>query len=59
MEWPMIYRGLSGTVLGAAIGRHNSLGPGVLESIYEHALALEPNVKRVLYQWQIHSANKS
>lgn len=37
----MLYRELSGTIIGAAIEVHREIGPGLLESIYEHCLARE------------------
>ena len=37
----LIYRELSGKVLGAAFMVHNVLGPGLLESVYEEALCYE------------------
>lgn len=37
----MFYRELSGRIIGAAIEVHRELGPGLLESIYEHCLARE------------------
>ena len=37
----MTYRELSGEIIGAAIEVHRELGPGLLESIYEHCLAKE------------------
>jgi len=37
----LIYRELSGKVLGAAFTVHNVLGPGLLESAYESAICVE------------------
>ena len=39
----LIYRELSGKVLGAAFTVHNVLGPGLLESAYEGAICVELN----------------
>jgi GxxExxY protein len=41
MEAGMLYEELSGTIIGAAMEVHNLLGSGFLESVYEHAPALE------------------
>ncbi|MCB9182590.1 MAG: GxxExxY protein [Flavobacteriales bacterium] len=37
----MLYRELSGAIIGAAIEVHRELGPGLLESVYEYCLARE------------------
>lgn len=41
MAWVGTYDELSGLIIGAAIEVHRELGPGLLESIYEHCLELE------------------
>ena len=48
-------RGLvvSQVVIGAAIDVHRELGPGLLESIYEEALAWELQVRRVRIERQV------
>lgn len=48
--------GLTGTIIGAAIQVHRTLGPGFLESIYERALCVEFETQRpvsVLYRGQV------
>ncbi len=37
----MLYRELSGAIIGAAIEVHRELGPGLLESVYEFCIARE------------------
>jgi GxxExxY protein len=49
----MLYEELSGAVIGAAMEVHRSLGPGFLESVYEHALALELTERRVPFKRQM------
>jgi GxxExxY protein len=43
----MLYEELSGTILGAAMEVHKQLGAGFLESVYEHAPALEPAGRKI------------
>jgi GxxExxY protein len=44
---------LTGQVIGAAIEVHKSLGPGLLESVYEACLCMELDFRSVPYQRQI------
>lgn len=44
---------LSGRVIGAAIEVHRHLGPGFLESVYEHALALELEQDGIEFRRQV------
>ncbi len=39
-------------IIGAAIEVHRTLGPGLLESIYESALCLEFNLRSIKYERQ-------
>ncbi len=39
-------------VIGAAIEVHRVLGPGLLESVYEHALAIELELKAIPFERQ-------
>ncbi len=43
---------LTGQIIGAAIEVHRHLGPGLLETAYEHALAYEFDLRKVPYERQ-------
>ena len=43
---------LTGEVIGAAIEVHKTLGPGLLESVYEKCLCKELELKRIPYENQ-------
>lgn len=43
---------LTGSVIGAAIEVHKTLGPGLLESVYEECLCRELEVKGIPYERQ-------
>lgn len=49
-EYP--YKEITEGIIGAAIEVHTALGPGLLESIYEEALAYEFNLRKVRYERQ-------
>jgi GxxExxY protein len=44
---------LSHAVVGAAIEVHRQLGPGLLESVYEAALALELSIRNISVERQV------
>lgn len=44
---------LTEQIIGAAIEVHRVLGPGLLESIYEQALAVELGLRGIAYQRQV------
>lgn len=44
---------LSGNIIGAAIEVHRTLGPGLLESIYEEALCHELDLQGIHFQRQV------
>ena len=44
---------LTQEILGAAIEVHRVLGPGLLESAYEHALCHELNLRNIAFQSQV------
>lgn len=44
---------LTQKIIGAAIEVHRTLGPGLLESIYEEALCHEFDLRRIRYQRQV------
>jgi len=43
---------LTGKVIGAAIEAHKSLGPGLLESIYEECLCIELRLRKIPFERQ-------
>jgi GxxExxY protein len=43
---------LTQKIIGCAIGVHRQLGPGLLESTYEAALAIEMEAAGLHFQWQ-------
>jgi GxxExxY protein len=43
---------LTGSVIGAAIEVHKTLGPGLLESIYEECLCRELELREISYERQ-------
>jgi GxxExxY protein len=45
---------LTEKIIGAAIEVHRILGPGLLESVYEHALCHEFDLRGIKYQRQAH-----
>jgi GxxExxY protein len=49
----MLYEELSRNVIGAAMEVHKLLGAGFLESVYEHALALEFNSRQIAFERQV------
>ena len=51
-EDKLLYRELTGTIIGAAMEVHHVLGPGFLEAVYEEALAHEFDLRGVNYERQ-------
>lgn len=49
----MDYNQLSGAVIEAAIDVHKALGPGLLESVYESALAYELELREIRVKRQV------
>jgi GxxExxY protein len=54
LEAEMLYEELSGMIIGAAMEVHKLLGSGFLESVYEHALALEMTARQISFERQAH-----
>jgi GxxExxY protein len=44
---------LTQTIIGAALEVHKTLGPGLLESIYEEALCYEFELRRIQFRRQV------
>ena len=53
MEQKVIHKELSEAVLGAAFAVHNGLGPGLLESAYDGAMAVELMHRGLTFQRQV------
>lgn len=47
------FKSLSESIIGAAIEVHRSLGPGLLESIYEECLSHELKLRRLSFRRQV------
>ena len=43
---------LTGKVIGAAIEVHRTIGPGLLESVYEECLCVELRLRNIPFQRQ-------
>ncbi len=52
MDSEYIYSDITDKIIGSAIEVHKTLGPGLLESIYESALCIELNERGLAYQQQ-------
>jgi GxxExxY protein len=50
---PLIPDPLTGAVIAAAIDVHRGLGPGLLESVYEHCFAWELRARRIPFEQQV------
>ena len=48
----LLYRELTGSIIGAAMEVHRILGPGFLEAVYEQALAHEFDLRSIAYERQ-------
>ena len=48
----MLHHELTREIIGAAMDVHRTLGNGFLESVYEEALAIEFNLRKVRYERQ-------
>lgn len=49
----IIYNELSSEIIGAAIEVHKTLGPGLLESVYQHCLMDELNRRGISFKTQV------
>ena len=51
-ESDLLYSDSTREIIGAAMEVHSNLGPGFLESVYEEALAIEFDIRKVRYERQ-------
>jgi GxxExxY protein len=51
-ESDLLYANLTREIIGASMEVHSNLGPGFLESVYEEALAIEFDLRKVRYERQ-------
>ena len=51
-EADLLYSGLTGKIIGAAMEVHSNLGSGFLESVYEEALTVELDLCGIKYERQ-------
>ena len=51
-EKDLVHSDLTHEIIGAAMEVHSNLGPGFLESVYESAMAIELNFRKVPYEKQ-------
>ncbi|TVQ32616.1 MAG: GxxExxY protein [Phycisphaeraceae bacterium] len=52
-ELPSAWEALTGNVIGAAMDVHTALGPGLLERLYEDAMAHELGLRGISFQRQL------
>ena len=48
----LVHGGVTGTVIGAAMEVHSTLGPGFLESVYDESLAVDLKLQKVNFERQ-------
>jgi GxxExxY protein len=52
-EGKILFKDLSYTIVGLAIGIHNELGAGFLEKVYENAMAVSLRKEGIAFQQQV------
>ena len=53
MEIPENLNHLTEAVIGAAIAVHRAFGPGLLETVYERAMSIELNERKIQFETQV------